>query len=157
MPTPQQLADEITNDPTGIGYAVHVATGNDTAIAEALNTKSFRGPVPIIDLSAYCTVNGITGMVTATANNQNADQSARNLCFGVLSILENNLRLNNADLDAPAFDLMTDGLIAFSLLTSEQKTAIFALGDNRYSRAEVLWGPGAVVGHLDVALALGRG
>lgn len=153
MPTTQQLRQELDDDPAGIGYAGPLAAGDDTAVAELLNTRVFRGPVPIIDVSAYCTTRGITGMVEATAWDQSTPLAVRGLCFGVLSILRDDMRLNVADMDDPAFDQMTDALIALGLLTAAQKSDLHALGENRRSRAEVLWGADAGVTETDVARA----
>jgi hypothetical protein len=39
------LASEINNDPLSLGYATHVASGNDIAIAELLNNILSNNPV----------------------------------------------------------------------------------------------------------------
>lgn len=141
MPTLAQIKAELDNDPEALGYAALLSgdTPNDQGVADLLNARTYRGMVPIIDLSAYCTTQGITGGIEATANNQAADISVRGLCYSVLSVLRDDLRLNFADLDDPAFDTMTDLLVGVGLLTSQQQTALKALGENRRSRAAVLW------------------
>jgi len=141
VPTLQQIKAELDNDPEALGYAALLSgnTPNDQAVADLLNARNYRGLVPIIDLSAYCTTHGITGGIEATANNQAADIPVRGLCYSVLSVLRDDLRLNFADLDDPAFDTMTDMLVGVGLLTSQQQTNIKALGANRRSRAAVLW------------------
>src|SRR4051794_17256051 len=37
----QDLASEITNDPENVGYAPHVASGADTAVADLLNAPGW--------------------------------------------------------------------------------------------------------------------
>lgn len=145
MPTPQQVRNEITADPLGLGYATPLAVAADGTTAGLLNAKQYRGPVPIIDLSAYCTVNGISGKVEAAAYDPTSPLAVRQLCFGVLAILRNDLRLNTADVDDPSSAAMTGGLIDTGLMTEAQRDVILTLANNRRSRAEVLWGAGASV------------
>lgn len=156
MIDPVALSAEISSGPLRKEISPFVAAGNDNAVAEILNRKDYRGPVPIIDVSAYCTVNGITGAVEAAAHDNTNDIGVRQVCFGALSVLRNDLRLNVADLDHPAFTAITGALIASGLMTHDQGIQIFALANNRYSRAEVLWGAGTNVSNGDVARAFGR-
>lgn len=141
MPTMQQIKAELDNDPEALGYAALLSgdTPNDQGVADLLNDRAYRGLVPIIDLSAYCTTRGITGKIEAMANKQAAADEVRELCYTVLSVLRDDLRLNYADLDSVAFDTMTDVLVSLTLLTSQQQTEIKALGDNRQSRCGILW------------------
>lgn len=149
---PAALASEITNDPAARGYAAHVAAGSDAGVASLLNAKTERGPVPIIDVSAYCTTRGITGALEAVAHDPAQPVELRALCFSSLSILRNDLRLNTADMDDPACDAMLGGLVSAGLITPPQRGEIVALGAGRRSRAELLFGVG--VTQADVSKAL---
>lgn len=146
------LRAELLNDPDEMGYADYLPSeGNpdnaqDFEIERIINEKRFRGPVPIIDLSAYCTIEGITGLIEATAHDQESTKQVRTLMFSVLSILRDDLRLNTADLDSPAFGYMTGGLIGLGIMSEEQRDALYALGENRRSRAQILFDTGDQVG-----------
>lgn len=155
--TAQELLSEIQDGPLNQTLAPLVATGQDNAVATFLNLRAFRGPVPIIDVSAYCTVNGITGLIEAGAHDQTNEFMIRAACFNALSVLRNDLRLNFADLDSPAFGTLTAALIGVGYLTQPQAAELSALAENRASRAEVVWGQGTVITPSDVALAFGRG
>lgn len=161
MPTPPEIKAEILNDAASRGYAAFTApaTRQDNEILRLLNEEVFRGPVPIIDVSAYCTVNGITGAIQDAVDNplgadEDSKRTCRILCRNVLTILLTDWRLNTADTDSDAFAAMTGGLIAFGLLTSGQRDAIKALGDARRSRADILWGRKVSLEEISEALSL---
>lgn len=134
------LLAEIGSGPLAAQLAPLMANANDWAVADLLNTPTERGPVPIVELSAYCTVNGITGGVEAVANTSTAPTELRGLCHTVLSLIRDDYRLTTADVDTVAFGAGCDGLIESGLMTSDQKTAILALAANRRGRGEIAIG-----------------
>jgi len=147
------LRTELTTDPLNLGYAPLLAIANDWAIADILNTKAYRGPVPLRELSAYCVTQGILGACEAVATDTANPVELRGLCHTVLTLIRDDFRLETADVDAAAFDYAATQLVNASLLTSEQKAAMLALAANRASRAEVLFGAGTTVGVFDVGSA----
>lgn len=121
----------------------------DELCAKLLNEKTLRGPVPITELSAYCTSEGITGLVEIIANEPTGGQitlELKALCRTVLTLIRDDYRLTSADVDHVRFGPACDGLIAAGLMTTQQKEDIFALADNQLAIM-----PG--INHLQVAEA----
>ena len=134
-----------------------MAAGDDVGIAFLLNRRSYRGPVPIRELSSYCVCVGVIGAVEAVAYEPTSETitiQVKALCHNVLTLIRDDYRLETVDVDDAGFGPACDGLIAAGLLTSQQKADILALAENRRSRAEVLWGDGVAVSIRDVSLAL---
>lgn len=127
------LADD---HPAKVAYLA----GNDEACATALRAKTIRGPVPIAELSSYCTSEGITGAVETVAYEPPTGGaitfSLKALCRTVLTLIRDDYRLTTADVDHVKFGPACDGLIAAGLMTGDQKTAILALADNRGALVE---------------------
>lgn len=149
MPTPQQIRAELDADPLSLGYAPLVAVGNDTATAALLNAKAYRGPVPIGELSAACLALGLTGGVLALleipigsdiAPGATMTLQTKGLLHQMLTLIQTDYRLESADVDDPKFAPGCDALIALGVIDAAGKTALLALGANRRSRADVLWG-----------------
>jgi hypothetical protein len=150
------LRSEILDDPAGMGFAPLVAAGNDAEISVRLGAKNYRGPVPIVVLSAYCTSEGITGAVEAVAYEPTGGAitlQLKGLCRNMLTLIRDDPRLTTCDVDDPKFGAGCDGLIAAGLMTSAQKTAVLALAENRRGRDEVLFGEVASADHVSIALA----
>lgn len=163
MPTPQQLHDEITTGPLATTLAPLVTAGNDAAIADSLNAKSYAGYVPISELAAYCCKQGITGGVMAlmeipigATDNPPTSLSVttKGMLHTVMTLVQIDFRLEWADVNDTAFLSALDGLISLGVMTSTQKAAVIALGNNRQSRAEVAFGWGTAVSLSDVSEAL---
>lgn len=162
MPTPQQIRAELDADPLALGYAAPVAAGNDDATAAMINAKNYRGPVPIRELSASCLALGVTGGVLALVEIPIGSEispgvpmtmATKAALHKILTLIQTDYRLETADCDDPSFASGCDGLIALGVIGAGDKAALMALGENRRSRAEVLWGDGATVTHGDIGRA----
>lgn len=150
-PTPQQIRAELDADPTARGYAAPRAANDWAAVAALLNARTFRGPAPLRELSAACLALGVTGSVKALLEvplgGTDSPPTSLTLAtkaglYKVVTLIEQDYRLEEADCDDPSFAAGCDGLIAMGFLTEAGKASLLALGNNRRSRAEVLWGGG---------------
>lgn len=128
--------------------------GRDADVAAALAVRNNRGPVPITELSAYCVQAGVIGACEVAARSAAAPDSLKGLCFTVLSLLRDDWRLTTADVDDPQFGAACAGLIAAGLMTQQQCDDLTAMGANRRSRGEVLFGRAVTAN--DVSAAYGR-
>ena len=145
MPTPQELRNEILNGPLKDDLLGSWANGDDNYTAQVLNTKNKRGPIPIVELSAYCATEGITGAVRALLEIPIGSEIApsvlmtlqiKTLLYTVETLLVTDFRMSTADTDDPKFVMAYQGLISLGVMTQDQCDAIIALGNNRMSRAE---------------------
>ncbi len=148
------LQSEIVDDPINMGFASWVASGHDGLIADQLNIKQFRGPVPIVELSSYCVRSGLIGVCEIAASMTELPMEIRAVCITVTTLMRDDFRLTTCDTDDPAFGAACVGLIQAGLMSEEQQNTMIALGENRYSRAEVILGSGVRVTPDDVAKAL---
>ena len=162
MPTPQQLRTEIESGPLAAELASHWSSGSDRDIAAILNDKRYAGYVPINELAAYCCTEGITGAILALdtipigtdlAPGVPMSLQIKGLLKTVLTLVQIDFRLQLADVTLPSFGAALDGLLSLGVLTSGQRAAIVALGNNRQSRAEVAFGYGTTVSDSDVGNA----
>lgn len=171
------LRNEINTDPTGRGYAQPVLDGNLVAVADLLNERIFPGrkQVSVGDILALARTRGLiprirqyAGIVPHFAPPDGTPPSAQLAALAAVDLFETPERL--ADLDLPEVAYVLAGLEQATLLTSyapdgtvwssgaDNLAAIRALGDTKYSRAElVLKQPGVTVGHADVARVLQGG
>lgn len=163
MPTPAQIRSELQADPAGLGYAAPLAERRDNDLHRLMGERRFRGWVPIVELSAYCVEQGITGGILAldalpVADLPGADLPARLAVKGLLStvrtLIQDDYRLELADTDLPAFGAALDGLIGLGVMTAGQKAALMAMGANRRSRLDVL---GWAIGVDAISAALNEG
>lgn len=145
------LKNEITTDPLTLGYNAAWASGDDVALCSIINAANYRGPVPISEIAAYCCTNGITGGIKAhlsipvgATDNPPTTLSLQTLgaLHTVLSLVEIDFRLNWCDTDDPKFGQICGLLISLGIMVAADQTALIALGNNRRSRAMVLWGDG---------------
>jgi hypothetical protein len=148
------LNTELTTDPLDLGYSAHIASGNDQALADLLNTKQFRGPVPIVEVSSYCVVNGIIGACEIAAYDPAVPAQIRGVCITVTTLLRDDFRLTTCDVDDPAFGMACDALLAAGIISAQQKTHMMLLAENRVSRAEGLFGESVHVTNSDISFAL---
>ncbi len=132
-----QLLAEIQTDPTGKGYAALVASGSDGAIADLLNTVA-GGQTLFQRVDSDQVVGAMDPTEVDALSN-----AARNRLSIYLSPPKIDFRLANV---RSAFQT------AFS--AGSTRTALIALASRASSRAEILWGEGATISHLDVAHAL---
>lgn len=156
MPTAAQVRAELVdaNSPLASQYAPLIAVANDQAVADLLNLKQYRGLVPLREFAAACLQLNLTGGVLALLEIPIGAEIApgvtmtiptKAMLHQVITLVQNDYRLEVANVDDPQFGPACDGLIAMGLLTSEGKSTLIALGNNRSSRASVLWGEDAAV------------
>lgn len=166
MPTPTQIKTEITTGPLAAALVASWAAAADQTTADLLNAKTLRGPVSIREMSAYCVTRGITGGVLAwdalpVADLPGADLPAKLQTKGLLkticTLIQDDYRLETADLDDPSAAGMLDGLQALGVLSADHRAGLLALGANRRSRAEAAWGDGVTVSATQVGEARNNG
>lgn len=150
--TPAQiaaLAAEISNDPQALGFAAQVTAKSDTNIAALLNTTGGTAAFNVLDLpvkpAKFLSVCDPTEFDALPAGRQ-----------AQLQILFAGGTVDLADPKTIAilqniFPATLQGSTPAAPLT---RAALTALRTRRGTRAEVLFGPGFIVDHLDVARAL---
>jgi hypothetical protein len=110
--------------------------------ADLLNAKTLRGYITIRELSAYCVTRGITGGVLALdtipvgtdiAPETPMTMEIKGMLKTVITLIQDDYRLEEVDTDDAAFDQVTGGLQSLGLMTAEQTAELKAMGDNRAS------------------------
>jgi hypothetical protein len=171
------LKREIDTDPAGRGYAQHVLDGNLVAVADLLNEPVVPGrrQVPVGDVLALARTRGLVprirqfaGVVPHFAPPAGVTPTTQLAALAAVDLFETPDRL--VDLDLPEVATVLAALEQADLLTSRapdgtvlvtgaaNRAAINALGDTKYSRAELALGePGIAPGHADMARALQGG
>lgn len=139
-----QLATEIQTDPLGLGYAAHVAGGNDSAIADLLNL--FRVGI-FVDRNFITGNEFLDAVVQADYNALAANSDARPWVKTLATMGQ--IDVKSANVRAIVAAIFPAG--------SETRANLIALQTRQGSRAEQLFGIGVSVSFLDVARALGRG
>lgn len=123
--------------------------GNDSGCAEILNRKTERGWVSIVDLEQYCLLNGISPKVYAGTllDPNESEQNAQ--VFGVCYTANRYLtstKYQNIDLDLPGVQFLFNALVAFGMVTEQQKNEIMAMAEGKWSVVEKAAGrPGVFV------------
>lgn len=163
MPTLQQLADEITQDPQSLGYAEYVSSGNDSGILELLTTRNLPGYVTGDDLQKSLLQSGAlahldfikTHLLLPSAQDVAPSVPAPYglifLATRLLHAIEFNRRVSIEDIT-----IGSAVLISVSLMTTENRDALLAL-EQKINRVQFLWGLDESVSLSSIALALGRG
>jgi hypothetical protein len=150
------LANEINTDPLELGYAT---AGGDAAIAGLLNISNsgYTANNPMVSLTSlgiWAAKTGVRATVEQAAlNNASPVQGP---CLAIRDLL--------VTMSGPPFDIgnadnqaMVAALVETSVMTAAQQAELLALGNKTpASRAEVLFGPGAMVSAYDVRVAMGR-
>lgn len=145
--TPTELKTEIESGPLATTLAASWAAGNDTETARLLNVRDRPGLVPIRELSAYCLTAGITGGVLALdsmpvgadlGGGATLTMQIKGLLKTVVTLVQDDYRMEEADVLGAAFSGAVDGLIALGLAAAGDKTALQAMAQNRNSRASEL-------------------
>lgn len=156
MPDLTALAAELQSDPAALGYAAPLAAGDDAAVAALLNAKSYRGPVPIVELSAAALAFGLIGKCEVALYTPATPETLDlcRLCSQTLTLLRDDYRLTTADVDDPDLAAGLDAFVAIGWLTSDQRAYLAGLAAGRASRADLLFGGPITPSH--VAAALGR-
>lgn len=136
----QTLKTEFQGDPNGYGYAAHIASGNDDALAGLLNLLRPELPPLFQDVPVEAFAGAIrrAGYAALTADDK-----------GFLDVL-----LRGTVIRAASTAVRTDigGMFPDSGATQATRQALLALAQRDSSRAEQLIG--TTVSHTDVAIAL---
>lgn len=154
------LANEINTDPLGLGYAGQ----SDGGIAELLNTPNASysvsaSLVPLSLLGIWAAKNDVRKKIEAAANDSTSP--VQSICQTIRDLLQG---LNGPPFDAsnPDNQAMLSALAAAGVLVDDASppnslaSSLLALATKSpASRAEVLFGEGVIVSHIDVAIALG--
>jgi len=107
-------------------------------------------------MARYC-AKGITGGVQAAleipVGTNGMTIQAKGALHTVMNLVQQDFRMESCDVDDPQFSAVCDGvLIPFGIMTATDKVNILALGNNRQSRVEFLFGQ--QVSMNDISLAL---
>ena len=134
------LKNEITLNPKSLGYSEHVLTGNDGAIAEILNTVGVSSEtVPKEVVNSVEIVNALiySEWVALTADQKHYLDTI----------------ISAGQVDPANGNIKTAFGTIFGAGTAT-RTNLNAIGIRPASRAEILFGRGASVSSIDVAIAL---
>lgn len=130
------LYAELMDDPEALGYAIHIASGNDQAIAELLNEEIFvvKGVVLRGDFISWIT-GGIRAVIedTALATQDPLRASAlvlRDICRGAVESI---------DFSKPANVALLAAWRAAGKITVEQEAELLSLSEHLVSRAFILF------------------
>lgn len=143
------LKQEIEKDPLGLGYGPLMDRGSDADVAVILNDKSGPGggviQLPSIPLSDFlgATLPAIVALQGKTSDVQAKWDRLINIVTSLPTVTL-----------TPTVRIILQGLVVDGLMGSDDVNAI---GTRQGSRAEVLFGPGTVIHHLQIAAAFGRG
>lgn len=144
------LRTELTTDPTGLGYAEHIAAGSDNRIAELLNAP--RGihyvTVGMGDILIWAAQTGALRKLAAAK--AHTDATVATVAETALALLT--APLEDVDLGRAEVRQMFDMLVAGGVFTAAERDQLFAMAQRPSSRAQDL-GLG-VVSDVDVAIAL---
>lgn len=143
------LKDEIEQDPEKLGYAPLMERGSDADVAHILNDKAGNGAAlyRVASLPRDSFLYALLPATFALATKSAAVQSKWDRILSVVRSVQS-IPLSNDIMDT-LYGLVVDGLA-----TPEE---IDAIGKIQGSRAEILFGQGTIIHHLQVAAAFGRG
>lgn len=155
------LRTELQQDPAGLGYAATLAEGAIGSVVGAINLRraewTARKPlIPVWELAKWAAQGG---------RHEKLEGAVASAPAGIKSVAAVALRMIDAplmpgatfDVDEPAVAALVDVLITATVLASDDKAALLALGSQTpASRAEVLWGYGVVVTDIQVQQAGGQ-
>jgi hypothetical protein len=149
MPTLQEIANEIANDPKSYGYAPFAAVNNDGAIAALLNGPSNTTPTPSVWFSNVSAKALFACIVWSEVAAFTAPKwEAINTLFTVAAAT------GGVDATNPLVRSFFVGAFSGATDTIANMTAISKVASP--TRAEELWGAGTSISATDVARALGR-
>lgn len=142
------LRSELLSDPLTLGYAGM----SDSEAAASLNGATRPAPIQSADVRRYLLVVGKWAAVKRAS--MDLSNEAKNLAaIAMVDALDN---LAEFDMGVPAYANAIasglDALVSVSLISSDDKTAILALGSSKRSRAQEL-GLGVTPTAADVAAA----
>ncbi len=121
---------------------------SDEDCATIINAKtvSYRKPVETAAVKAYSIREGFWAAIDDACDSDT--QATRRLARNVRAWIEDAAgKLPSLDMDAPATVAMLDGLVAASLITADQRTALLAMGD-----ATMRWVDSIGIGTVGIGL-----
>lgn len=139
--TDAQLAAELNGDPTGRGYAPHIASGNDVALAQNINQPD-AGMIDRLTI----TPDIFQTAVVASEYTSLTDQMRSLWQTIVTASVQTGVPIKNTSIRSQIVAIWPQG--------STTRTNLAAMQQRMGSRAEVLWGDGTVVQTSDIARAL---
>ena len=139
-----ELVTELQTDPLTLGYASLLAAGNDAAVYALLNDKSGPGSGSIdrefVNAGTLQSNVVATEYLALTAAQRELWLSLMVASQGNVEVINNEVRNQIIEVWGPA---------------TTTRTNMSALQTRTGSRAEVLWGDGAVVSYSEIARARG--
>lgn len=145
-----QLRTELQTDPLALGYAPHIASSNDAALADIINEKKYTRIVSRI-ISARGVLSDYPGGPMAAAAVLDKLEAAAS-SVSALKWALNFLRGDGLDIGAASTQGVIDQLVAGGILTSAEGSNLKSLASVPAGRAEVLFG--SAVSINDIASAL---
>jgi len=145
------LSDEIANDPAALGYAPHVASGNDLAIAALCNeaTVSVVGEVDRAQFAIWAVNTGMYGKIKDIAANTN--HALRHSALAILAVLEGGAS-TGIDFAIPENITNINAWESAAELSTANKNALMAIATRTVARSVSLFGQ--TITAADVAKAL---
>jgi hypothetical protein len=151
-----ELRAELTDDPMKLGYAVKLAADDDQGAADLLNQQrlEFSKTVPSVPLQKVLKWGALTGaLASIRAAADDPASPVRAAALASLTLLSGAVS-QAIDLSDSDILAMVDAFVAAGVVTAAQRQSLLALRTAApASRAEMLWGDGAVVAGADVSAA----
>jgi len=141
------LSNEINTDPLNLGYAQYITMGSDYGISLLLNSTAGNG-TGTIALSTMNNADFVTAFLPYLANLDGL--TAQKQGFYTL-IWQTILAMPVINFSDGTVEGIMNQAVADGLLTQAQA---ISLNQRIGSRAEVLFGAGVIIDHLDIAQAL---
>lgn len=144
----QTLATELTTDPLALGYAALISPGDghgsrDQSIADVLNLP--RAGAPYVQKRDSIPAREFFEAINATEFSALTTVQLMRLSL-IMQTYQGTLNPSGSNLRGILADIFPPG--------GQTRAALVAMVDRQGSRAEVLFGPGTVIRHEDVAKAL---
>jgi len=167
-----ELAAEIANDPMALGYQPYVDVGADADVARLINTLhsewSVTVVVPVRTALKWGTIShgakagsppqtGSGPLAAIYDEAQTGNSSARSACIALMQLFATPSVMDLILADPTTQDMLNQ-IVAAGIITQADMDALNAQAVRAgATRAEVLWGVGFAVTHLQVARSQGRG
>lgn len=131
------LRNELTTDPTGMGYAPLQAAGSANQVADLLNapTQQALGSVPITPLLEWIAAHGIMARLRAAAAGPDADVAS---IAEVALMLVSNPNIPALDLSRPRVQAMLSALTQAGVIPADAQAELLGMAMTYISRAQVL-------------------
>jgi hypothetical protein len=149
------LKTELNTDPSGLGYAAHITTGNESQLAFILNRPRyiFKDLVPISSIQYYIDVSGLRPSLMDAPTNTALPPPVRLAARNVSYILSSDY--NHVDFSIPRINLQFLLLASGnSVISSGDYFQIIGMANRTGSRAEGLFGLNSNINDLDISKAL---